>query len=210
MTFESQKYQICGCCFNPGLLSDSVAKLDNPGMRILSIIGTRPETIKMVPIIKVLENTPNVISLVVASGQHNEMVAPLLETFELNVDIDLKVMTHHQSLSALTARLVESLGAAINMTKPDWILVQGDTTTALAASMVGFYHKIPVGHVEAGLRTHERYRPFLEELNCKMIGSLGSIQFSPTPESAEHLYLEGIHSCRTSVMTGNTVIDAIQ
>ncbi|KAJ3252186.1 hypothetical protein HK103_001797 [Boothiomyces macroporosus] len=177
-------------------------------MKVMTIIGTRPETIKMFPIIKELEKRHNVVSIVLASGQHQQMVAPLLETFSIKEDINLNVMVANQKLTDLSARLIIGISQAIAETKPDWVLVQGDTTTAFVASLIAFYHKIPVGHVEAGLRTYNRYNPFPEEINRRVIGSLGSIHFAPTPESSQHLIMEGIPFPQVHI-TGNTVIDAL-
>ncbi|KAJ3269291.1 hypothetical protein HDV01_001620 [Terramyces sp. JEL0728] len=183
-------------------------KSDSKALKVMTIIGTRPETIKMFPIIKELESRNDVISIVLASGQHQQMVAPLLETFSIKEDINLNVMVANQKLTDLSARLITGISQAITETKPDWVLVQGDTTTAFVASLIAFYHKIPVGHVEAGLRTYNRYNPFPEEINRRAIGSLGSIHFAPTPDSSQHLIMEGIPFSQVHI-TGNTVIDAL-
>lgn len=184
-------------------------KLSGGKLKVISIIGTRPETIKMFPIIKMLQEHPDISSIVLASGQHQKMVEPLLKTFGIHVDINLNVMVAQQGLTAMTERLVNRIGKAIEHTKPDWILVQGDTSTAFIAGLISFYHKIPVGHVEAGLRTYHRYSPFPEEINRRLLGSLSSIHFSPTTVSSQHLAMEGIPASRIHV-TGNTVIDALK
>ncbi|KAJ3317623.1 hypothetical protein HDV06_001355 [Boothiomyces sp. JEL0866] len=137
------------------------------------------------------------------------MVAPLLKTFGIKVDINLNVMVANQKLPDLSAKLMSGISDAIAKTKPDWILVQGDTTSAFIASVAAFYHKIPVGHVEAGLRTYQRYNPFPEELNRRVIGSLASVHFAPTTESYKHLIREGLPNSLVQV-TGNTVIDALK
>ncbi|KAJ3317621.1 hypothetical protein HDV06_001353 [Boothiomyces sp. JEL0866] len=181
----------------------------NHSLRVLSIIGTRPETIKMFPVINELQQRSDVLSIVLATGQHQEMVAPLLKTFGIKVDINLNVMVANQKLPDLSAKLMSGISDAIAKTKPDWILVQGDTTSAFIASVAAFYHKIPVGHVEAGLRTYQRYNPFPEELNRRVIGSLASVHFAPTTESYKHLIREGLPNSLVQV-TGNTVIDALK
>ncbi|KAJ3308216.1 hypothetical protein HDV04_001610 [Boothiomyces sp. JEL0838] len=181
----------------------------NHSLRVMSIIGTRPETIKMFPVINELQQRNDVLSIVLATGQHQEMVAPLLKTFGIKVDINLNVMVANQKLPDLSVKLMSGISDAIAKTKPDWILVQGDTTSAFIASVAAFYHKVPVGHVEAGLRTYQRYNPFPEELNRRVIGSLASVHFAPTSESYKHLIKEGLPNSQVQV-TGNTVIDALK
>lgn len=177
--------------------------------RVISIIGTRPETIKMFPIIKLLRKNESVENFIVLTGQHKDMVTSLLNTFDIKIDVDLNLMKNNQDLSEMTSRLILRLEQIVKIIKPDWILVQGDTTSAFIAGLVSFYFKVPVGHIEAGLRTFDRYNPFPEEMNRKLLSSLASLHFAPTSIAATHLKSEGINSDNIYI-TGNTVIDSIK
>lgn len=179
-------------------------------MRVLSIMGTRPEAIKMAPIVRELEARPRQFdSRVCVTGQHREMLDQVLNVWRIAPDHDLAVMRPGQSLSHVAAAVMERLSAVLELEQPDWVLVQGDTTTTMAATVTAFHHGIPVGHIEAGLRTHDMSRPFPEEANRRIIALLASMHFAPTAGSARNLAREGVPSGRVHV-TGNTVIDAFQ
>jgi UDP-N-acetylglucosamine 2-epimerase (non-hydrolysing) len=171
-------------------------------------IGTRPEAIKMVAVIKSLENTPGLNPVVISTGQHLEMLDQVVNIFGINVDHHLEVMRSDQSLISLTMRLMKKIDKLLDDLSLDLALVQGDTTTVLVASLVCFYRKIPVGHVEAGLRTNDIYSPFPEEANRRMASSIVSLHFTPTNTSKENLLKENVPESSIHV-TGNTVIDAL-
>lgn len=177
--------------------------------RILFIFGTRPEAVKMAPVIKELEKHPDMLApVVVVTGQHREMLDQVLGLFEIKPDYDLKIMEEEQTISHVVSRTLLGLEKIINVEKPDLILVQGDTSTTFAASLTSYYHRIPLGHIEAGLRTRDKYRPFPEEMNRKMTSAIADLHFAPTRSSMNNLIAEGIK--RSSVyITGNTVIDAL-
>lgn len=178
-------------------------------LRILSIFGTRPEAIKMAPVIRELENHSNQIQSVVCStGQHQQMLDHICELFGIVPDINLNVMQPNQTLTGLTARLCDALDTVMYKVKPDWVLVQGDTTTVLAASLVAYYHHVLLGHVEAGLRTGDINSPFPEEANRRMSDTVAELMFAPTELAKQALLREG-HSEARIVVTGNTVIDAM-
>lgn len=177
--------------------------------RILVIFGTRPEAIKMAPVILELGRYPDIFDLVVCStGQHREMLDQVLDVFGIVPDYDLDVMTTNQTLAGLTSLLISRLDALIGDVQPDIVLVHGDTTTALAGALAAYYHRVPVGHVEAGLRTHDKYQPFPEEVNRCLIDSIASFHFAPTQSAADNLRSEGLPEEHITV-TGNTVIDAL-
>lgn len=178
-------------------------------LKILSIIGTRPEAIKMAPVIKELEKYPTrVQSIVCATGQHREMLDQVLDIFKIQPDFDLDVMSPDQTLSELTAHLFTALDAVVETTQPDWILAQGDTTTVAVAAWVAYYHQMRFGHIEAGLRTGDRYQPFPEEMNRRIADHLSDLLFAPTAHSQKNLLREGIPADKI-VITGNTVVDAL-
>ncbi len=177
-------------------------------MKILSVFGTRPETIKMAPVVERLSQLKNVQSLVCVTGQHRQMLDTFLNLFHIKVDYDLNIMKPGQSLTEITTSILTRLKDVLLEVKPDLLLVQGDTTTALAAALAAFYEKIPVGHVEAGLRTGNLMMPWPEEMNRKLISSLAATHFAPTKTSKENLLKEGTSPDRIFV-TGNTVIDAL-
>jgi UDP-N-acetylglucosamine 2-epimerase (non-hydrolysing) len=177
--------------------------------KILVVFGTRPEVIKLAPVIAALRAQPSIFEILVcSSGQHREMLVPALGTFEIKPDIDLGVMRIDQTLPDLTAQLVTGLNETIIKTRPDRVVVQGDTTTAFAGALAAYYAKVPVAHIEAGLRSRDQYNPFPEEINRRLISSIADVHFAPTQSAALALTTEGISS--TSVhITGNTIVDAL-
>jgi UDP-N-acetylglucosamine 2-epimerase (non-hydrolysing) len=176
---------------------------------ILVFMGTRPEAVKLAPVVAALRSTADFRCTVVATGQHKEMFRQVAETFGIAVDADLDVMRPNQSLAGLTARLIDGVDGWLGSARPDMALVQGDTTTVLAAALVCFYRRIPVGHVEAGLRTGNIWSPFPEEVNRKLATPLVSLHFAPTEAARAALLREAIPEESISV-TGNTVIDALR
>ena len=174
----------------------------------LCVFGTRPEAIKMAPVIKLLNTDVRFNSKICVTGQHHEMLNSVLELFQLIPDFNLHVMTTNQDLSHLTAKIILGLAEVFANYKPDCILVHGDTTTTLAASLSAYYHKIPVVHIEAGLRTGDLYSPWPEEINRKLTGSLSSLHFAPTQSAYQNLLSEGVSDSQIFI-TGNTVIDAL-
>lgn len=176
--------------------------------RIAVFMGTRPEAIKMAPVIAALSAAEDMSPLVVSTGQHREMLAQVVDLFEIKVDHDLDVMQPNQTLATLSARLMTSIDQLLQTQQPDMALVQGDTTTVLMAALACFYHRIPIGHVEAGLRTGNIWSPFPEEANRKLASNLMTLHFPPTELSRENLLKEGVDDDRIAV-TGNTVIDPL-
>jgi len=178
-------------------------------LKVMTVIGTRPEVIKMAPVIKSLMNySEEVESVVCVTAQHREMLDQALRIFGIVPDYDLNLMNPNQSLSLLTANALTALDEVITIEKPDWVLVQGDTTTAMVASLVAYYHRIKLGHVEAGLRTNDKFQPFPEEINRRIADILADAYFAPTQNNRMNLLKEGIRS-ESIVVTGNTVIDAL-
>lgn len=178
-------------------------------MKILSVIGTRPEAIKMAPVIQELERySDRVDSIICVTGQHRQMLDQVLDLFHIRPDFDLDLMRPNQTLSELTATLFSKLDVVIHQTRPDWILAQGDTTTVMVAAIIAFYHKIKFGHVEAGLRTGNLNQPFPEEMNRRTADSLAHLRFAPTEQARQALLCEG-YADNTVLVTGNTVIDAL-
>lgn len=177
--------------------------------KILCVIGTRPEVIKMAPIISRLRNDKDCELRVLTTAQHREMLDQMLDVFQIVPDIDLDLMEVNQSLPELTSKLPLPLDETLKKEKPDFVLVQGDTTTAFLVSLACFYKKIPFGHVEAGLRTGNFYNPFPEEMNRVLISRLSTLNFAPTEETKENLLREGCDGSKIFV-TGNTVIDSLQ
>ena len=176
---------------------------------ILCIVGTRPEGIKMAPVVAKLKEIPDRARCVVCStGQHREMLRQVLDLFDLKVDVDLALMQENQTLSSLTARALDALTLTIQDVRPDIVLVQGDTSTAMAGALAAFYERIPVGHIEAGLRTGDKYNPFPEEINRRMISVVADYHFAPTQTAVDRLLAEG-HDKAAIYLTGNTVIDAL-
>ena len=179
-----------------------------PPRRVALLFGTRPEAIKLAPLIRVLRERADVTPIVVSTGQHREMLDSVTALFDIAPDRELSVMRADQSLAGLTARVVEACDAALAELAPDCLVVQGDTTTAFAAALAAFYRRIPVAHVEAGLRTGRLDSPFPEEANRQMLARLAHWHFAPTAGAATNLLAEGIEAARVHV-TGNTVIDAL-
>lgn len=177
-------------------------------MRIAVLFGTRPEVIKLAPVCHAFEQSSASELVTISSGQHREMVAPLLDWFQLNVTHDLALMRPNQSPQSLLARAIDSLSELLNQISPDALMVQGDTTTALAGALAAYHLKIPVGHVEAGLRTNEFYSPFPEEANRSLISRITSWHFAPTARSANALKKESVPG--TIQIVGNTVVDALE
>ncbi|MEP7270175.1 MAG: UDP-N-acetylglucosamine 2-epimerase (non-hydrolyzing) [Acidobacteriota bacterium] len=178
-------------------------------MKVLSVFGTRPEAIKMAPVVKELERRNAVLeSLVCVTAQHRQMLDQVLDLFAIRPDFDLNVMRENQSLAEVTANVLTGLDEVIARAEPDWILTQGDTTTAMVATLAGFYRGVRVGHVEAGLRTWNKLHPFPEEINRKIADAVCDLHFAPTETARENLKREGIDPASISV-TGNTVIDAL-
>jgi len=176
---------------------------------VLSIFGTRPEAVKMAPVIRELEkHTDRIRSKVCVTAQHRQMLDQVLDLFEINPDYDLNLMKADQSPTQVAARVLGELESILKFEKPDWVLVQGDTTTVMAASIVTFYSRVKLGHVEAGLRTFDKWQPFPEEINRKIAGVCADLHFTPTMEACRNLLKEGIPS-ENIVTTGNTVIDAL-
>jgi len=179
-------------------------------LKVLSIFGTRPEAIKMAPVVKELDKKSSaIVSKVCVTAQHREMLDQVLDLFQIHPDYDLDLMEENQTLSSLTARVFTHLDPILRDEKPDWVLVQGDTTTVMAASLAAFYHQVKVGHVEAGLRTFDKWRPFPEEINRKIAGVVADLHFAPTQQSKENLLAEGV-SAEMIHVTGNPVIDALK
>jgi UDP-N-acetylglucosamine 2-epimerase (non-hydrolysing) len=177
--------------------------------RILTIIGTRPEAIKLAPVVLELRGKPDLfISKVCVTAQHREMLDQPLAIFGIKPDYDLNIMSPRQTLAQITSRAVTGLDKVIAKEKPDLLLVQGDTTTAFCGALAGFYHKIKVGHVEAGLRTGNKYAPFPEEMNRRLLGQIADLHFAPTEYAKQALLREGI-SAPSVFVTGNPVIDAL-
>ena len=177
--------------------------------KVMLVFGTRPEAIKMAPLVKEFQKQPKRVETVVCvTGQHREMLDQVLKIFDIKPDYDLNIMKRGQDLYDVTARVLTGMREVLKEIKPDIVLVHGDTTTSTAAALAAFYQQIPVGHVEAGLRTHNIYSPWPEEMNRLLTGRLATYHFSPTPLSRNNLIKESIND-RNIIVTGNTVIDAL-
>ena len=177
-------------------------------IKVMSIFGTRPEAIKMAPLIKELETRKEIESIVCVTAQHREMLDQVLNTFSIKPDYDLNIMKKGQTLSEITARVLRGIEEVLEKEKPNIVLVHGDTTTTFASALAAFYQQISIGHVEAGLRTYNKYSPFPEEMNRQMVDCLTDMYFAPTNLSKENLIKEGIPAEKIYI-TGNTVIDAM-
>jgi UDP-N-acetylglucosamine 2-epimerase (non-hydrolysing) len=178
-------------------------------MKITVVLGTRPEAIKLGPVIEDLRRArEHITCVVVSTGQHREMATQALAAFGLRADVDLGTMRANQSLGSLTSRLFHELDNFFAKDQPDWVLVQGDTTSAMVAATTAFYHRIAIGHVEAGLRTHDRLVPFPEEINRTFIGHVADVHFAPTESARDNLLRSGVDD-RNILVTGNTVVDAV-
>jgi UDP-N-acetylglucosamine 2-epimerase len=178
-------------------------------MKVLFVLGTRPEAIKMAPIIEVMARRPELFDLrICVTAQHREMLDNVLPLFDIRPDYDLDLMRENQTLAELTADILGAIDPVICREEPDWILVQGDTTTAMAAALAGYYRHVKIGHVEAGLRTYDKLQPFPEEVNRRTTAILADTHFAPTKQAEANLLREGV-DVRRIVVTGNTVIDAL-
>ena len=177
-------------------------------MKVLSVFGTRPEAIKMAPLVKVLMHDEHFDAKVCVTAQHRQMLDQVLSLFDIHPDFDLDLMRPDQSLSELTAHILCSMATVFSQWRPDIVLVHGDTSTTLAAAQAAYYAKISVGHVEAGLRTGDKYAPWPEEMNRRLTGGLADLHFAPTKTASENLLREGVDPQRVYI-TGNTVIDAL-
>jgi UDP-N-acetylglucosamine 2-epimerase (non-hydrolysing) len=178
-------------------------------LRVLSVFGTRPEAIKMAPVVQQLGGTPGVLSRVCITAQHRQMLDQVLELFGLQPDYDLDLMKPDQPLNELTAAVFTGLEPVLRGFGPDWVLVQGDTTTVMAAGLSAYYHRVRVGHVEAGLRTGDKWQPFPEEINRRVLGAVADLHFAPTEWARGNLLREGVSEASIRV-TGNPVIDALR
>jgi len=178
-------------------------------VKVISVFGTRPEAIKLAPVVLALQADPQVQHVTCVSGQHRQMLDPVLALFGIRPEHDLDIMRPGQDLTHITQAVLTGMAAVLDAEKPDWLLVQGDTTTAFAAALAAFYRKVRVGHVEAGLRTHNRLSPWPEEINRRLVSPLADLHFAPTELAAQNLLRENLDSAQVLV-TGNTVIDALQ
>ena len=178
-------------------------------MRILSVFGTRPEAVKMAPVVQELKRTQVMETFVCVTAQHREMLDQVLTLFDIQPDVDLNLMRADQSLADLSARIFRDLDPVLVDLKPDWVLVQGDTTSAAITSLLAYYRRIRVGHVEAGLRTHDKWQPFPEEINRRVAGVVADLHFAPTEWARQNLLREGVPDSAIA-LTGNPVIDALQ
>ena len=177
-------------------------------LKVLSIFGTRPEAIKMAPLVKKLQQHPDIESYVCVTAQHREMLDQVLQLFDITPDYDLDIMKSAQNLTDITSEILKKLEPVLQQLKPDRVLVHGDTTTAMVAAMTAFYQKIPVGHVEAGLRTGDLYSPWPEEMNRRVVSVYADMHFSPTQKAKDNLIDENIDEDKIFI-TGNTIIDSI-
>ena len=183
---------------------DTVEKI-----KVMSVFGTRPETIKMAPLVKELAQREEFESLVCVTAQHRQMLDQVLDAFDITPDYDLDIMKPGQTLSDITARVLNGLEGVIQKERPDMVLVHGDTTTTFAGALAAYYGQVAVGHVEAGLRTYNKYSPFPEEMNRQFVGCVADLHFAPTEGSRQNLLREGKRP-ETIVVTGNTAIDALK
>ncbi len=178
-------------------------------IKVMTVFGTRPEAIKMCPLVKELKGRQNIECVVCITAQHREMLDAVLHAFEIVPDFDLNIMKKNQILTEITSKVLTALDEVVKEVRPDIILVHGDTTTTFVGSLVAFYNQIPIGHVEAGLRTYNIYSPYPEEANRVMVGTLATLHFSPTEQSKENLIKEG-KDPKSVFVTGNTAIDALK
>lgn len=176
-------------------------------IKVMTVFGTRPEAIKMAPLVHALEQCEHTESIVCVTAQHRQMLDQVLDIFKIKPDYDLDIMEQRQTLATITEKSLHGLDAVLDEAKPDIVLVHGDTSTTFAGALAAFYHKIPVGHVEAGLRTYDKYSPFPEEMNRKLVGQIADLHFAPTARNRDNLareqIIDGVLVC------GNTVVDAI-
>ena len=176
-------------------------------IKVMSVFGTRPEAIKMAPLVLELQKHPEIESIVCITAQHREMLDSVMDCFGIRADYDLNIMQQGQDLTAITTRVLERMREVLGEVQPDIVLVHGDTTTTFAGALAAFYAKIPVGHVEAGLRTYDRWSPFPEEMNRSLVGRIATLHFAPTANNAHNLEREAVEG--DIFVTGNTVIDAM-
>ena len=177
-------------------------------VRVMTIFGTRPEAINMAPLVAELQRRPGLQSICCVTAQHREMLDAVLEIFRLKPDYDLNIMEPRQTLSTITSKCLLGMEGVLEQARPDLVLVHGDTSTTFAGALAAFYHRVPVGHVEAGLRTYDKYSPYPEEMNRRMVSAIADLHFCPTPSNRDNLAREGIE--QGVFLTGNTVIDALQ
>ena len=176
-------------------------------IKVMSVFGTRPEAVKMAPLCRALEQAPGFQSICCITAQHREMLDSVMEIFSLQADYDLDIMEQQQTLSTITTKALLGMEHVLEQAQPDLVLVHGDTSTTFAGALAAFYHKIPVGHVEAGLRTWDKYSPFPEEMNRTLVGDIAALHFAPTRANRDNLLREGVAG--EIYITGNTVIDAM-
>ena len=177
-------------------------------IRVMTIFGTRPEAIKMAPLALELSRRPQIDALCCVTAQHRQMLDSVLDIFRLVPDFDLNIMEPRQTLSTITSKCLLGMEEVLEQARPDLVLVHGDTSTTFAGALAAFYHRVPVGHVEAGLRTYDKYSPYPEEMNRRMVSAIADLHFCPTPSNRANLAREGIE--QGVFLTGNTVIDALQ
>ncbi len=177
-------------------------------IKVMAVFGTRPEAIKMAPLVSAMESDESIEPIVCVTAQHREMLDQVLEIFSIKPDYDLDIMQPRQTLALITEKSLHGLDGILDEAKPDLVLVHGDTSTTFAGALAAFYHKTPVGHVEAGLRTYDKYSPFPEEMNRMLTGQIASLHFAPTPRNQNNLMNEGV--TEGVYVTGNTVVDAIR
>lgn len=177
-------------------------------IKVMTVFGTRPEAIKMAPLVKELEKRKEIESIVCVTAQHREMLDQVLETFDIKPDYDLNIMKQGQTLGEVTTRALNGLEKVIKDVEPDLVLVHGDTTTTFAGALAAFYNQVRIGHVEAGLRTYDKYSPYPEEMNRQMVSCMSDLNFAPTKLSADNLIKEGRNN-ESIFITGNTAIDAM-
>jgi UDP-N-acetylglucosamine 2-epimerase (non-hydrolysing) len=195
-----------------GFFSEELMPTNVPGgsslSRILTLFGTRPEVIKLAPVIRAIEENPDLSAVNVSSSQHTDLLRPFTRTFGVRIDHDLEVMRENQTPNEVCARVLSSLGPILDFVRPDMILVQGDTTTAMAGALCAFHHRIPVGHVEAGLRSGDPINPFPEEMNRRLISQVASYHFASTEHNRQTLLAEGVTK-ESIFVTGNPVVDSL-
>ena len=177
-------------------------------IRVMTIFGTRPEAIQMAPLALELSRRPQIDALCCVTAQHRQMLDSVLDIFRLVPDFDLNIMEPRQTLSTITSKCLLGMEEVLEQARPDLVLVHGDTSTTFAGALAAFYHRVPVGHVEAGLRTYDKYSPYPEEMNRRMVSAIADLHFCPTPSNRDNLAREGIE--QGVFLTGNTVIDALQ
>lgn len=178
-------------------------------IKVMTVFGTRPEAIKMAPLVKEIEKREELESIVAVTAQHRQMLDQVLKIFDITPDFDLNIMKDRQTLTDITLRATKGLDDVIKEAKPDIVLVHGDTSTTFAGALAAFYNQVSVGHVEAGLRTYDKYSPFPEEMNRKLTGAISDMHFAPTVNNEENLLKENV--CKDDIyITGNTVIDALK